>query len=371
MSQPLARKPSILWLIKGLGPGGAETLLVSMAPALLAQGFEISCAFTETTKDQLVSTLRGHGVRVLRLGRRWPLGWVAALVSLLRTEHFDVIHLHSPSVAAVARVLVKAMRVDSKIVYTEHNHWHAYNPVTRAANRATFRADDARIAVSSSVRDSLPKKHLKGTDTVVHGLPMAEMSPSKGARTKVREELGLRDGDVAILTVANLRRQKSYPDLVAAADAVCARHPHVRFFAAGQGPLESAIQRDIDRRGLTNRFALLGHRADVPDLMAACDIFVLASVWEGYPIALMEALVCGVPCVATRVGGAADAITDGVDGLLLEPRDLPALVAHIVRLVENPSLRQKIGVAAAAGGDRFDISRASDYLSVLYRRLTS
>jgi glycosyltransferase involved in cell wall biosynthesis len=206
---------------------------------------------------------------------------------------------------------------------------------------------------------------------VVHGIVLADQQPRKDARSTVRADLGIRPDDMVVVTVANLRQQKAYPDLLSAARTLVDRHPDLHFLAAGQGPLEAEIRARIVKLGLSDNFRLLGHRDDVADLLAASDIFVLASEWEGYPIALMEAMAAGLACVATRVGGATDAIENGVNGLLLNPRDVDALVRHLESLIGDPGKRKRLAAAAAERASYFDISRASTHMASLYVGLTS
>src|SRR5690606_6967933 len=135
-------------------------------------------------------------------------------------------------------------------------------------------------------------------------------------RAAVRADLQVRDDEVAVFTVANLRRQKAYPDLLQAASRALEREPRLRFFAVGQGPLRAELERLHAQLELGDRFRFLGYRDDVERLLAGADLVVMASVFEGFPLAVMEALAAGVPVVATRVGGVPEAITDGVEGIL-------------------------------------------------------
>jgi glycosyltransferase involved in cell wall biosynthesis len=362
----------VLWLIKGLGPGGAEMLLVSMARFLRDHDVALSCAYVLPGKSQMVDDLASAGVQIISLGEgnRTGWSWILRLHRVLRRGHFDVVHVHSPSIAAISRVLIRLWRMPVKIVYTEHNHWNAYNPVTRLLNRITFASDDARIAVSSSVRGSLPMKHQATTQTVVHGIVLKDLDRPMRPRDAVRRELGVPERCRLIITVANFRRQKAYPDLLAAAKQLTERHDDILFVAAGQGPLEVDIKRLRKSLDLEDRFLLVGHRTDVHDLLAASDIFVLASVWEGYPIALMEAMATGLACVSTRVGGATDAITDGLNGLLLDAGDVDTLVAQIDRLLDDQALCNSLGAEARRTASQFDIARASRHVLALYEELS-
>ena len=126
----------------------------------------------------------------------------------------------------------------------------------------------------------------------------------------------------------------------------------IRFVAVGQGPLADEIRSRRDALGLGDRFVMLGYRDDAPRLMAAADLFVLASSHEGLPVAVMEAFALGVPVVATAVGGVAEAVTDGESGLLVAPGDPTALAEAILRATD-PVLRAHLAAGADAAAERF------------------
>lgn len=341
----------VLLLTKGLGPGGAERLLVEQTRAR-APDMEYVAAYLLPWKQHLVAELEGLGVRTHCLGVRTEADprWLRRLGRLLRDERIDVVHAHSPVSASMARVLVRTAFPSVGFVYTEHNRWPSHHGATRALNRATFAWSDAVIAVSAEVAESMTPKASARTEVVIHGIDLEAVRVHRGARDTVRSELGVGPDDVLVVTVANLRANKRYPDLLAAARRVLDAGAPVRFVAAGQGPLEAEIRREHARLDLGDRFHLLGYRADAPRVIAGADLFVLASSHEGLPVAVMEALALGVPVVATAVGGLSEAVTDGVDGLLVPPGDPEALAAAIVRATD-PGFRSTLAAGAAASGE--------------------
>ena len=156
----------VLWVVKGLGPGGAERLLVEHAAAGDHEAFRYEVAYVLSWKQHLVAQVEAHGVSTRCLGVRTELDprWVWRLARLLRRERYDVVHVHSPLVASVTRLLVRTMPRARRpaLVYTEHNRWPSYRGLTRAANRWTYRLNDAAFAVSSDVRDSVDATHRAG-----------------------------------------------------------------------------------------------------------------------------------------------------------------------------------------------------------------
>ena len=142
-----------------------------------------------------------------------------------------------------------------------------------------------------------------GYEVLIHGIDPGSVRPGPLVRDRLRSDLGVADDEVLSLTVANLRRNKDYPTLLRAARVALDAEPGLRFAAVGQGPLAQEVAALHTTLGLGDRFLLLGFRRDVHDLMAAADVFTLASAHEGLPVAVMEAFAHGLPVVATAVGG--------------------------------------------------------------------
>ena len=359
----------VLWLTKGLGRGGAERLLVEHALAGDDDRFEFEVAYLLPEKDHLVGELEAIGVSTHCLGvqRDADLRWIGRLAHLLRLRRYDIVHAHSPLSASAARVLVRAGFRSTAFVYTEHNRWPSYHTATRIADRATYRLNDAAIAVSEDVRASMSHGARHRTEVITHGIDVASVRAHRASRAARRAELGIADDEVLALTVANLRENKRYPDLLAAARHVVDADPRVRFAAAGHGPLEAEVRAEHRRLGLGDRFRLLGFRRDALDLIAAADLFVLASSHEGLPVAVMEALVLGVPVVATAVGGMGEAVVDGTDGLLVPPADPDALAGAVLRAAE-PATLDRLTAGARAAGDRFSSQGSVARIEAVYER---
>jgi glycosyltransferase involved in cell wall biosynthesis len=317
----------VLWLIKGLGPGGAEKLLVTHARFGDHQIFEYSAAYFVPWKDQIVPELADFGVEAtcLGTGRDADIRWVFRLWLHLWKGRFDVVHVHSPQPAAATRVLVKLLpkKRRPRLVYTEHNEWGKHRRSTRWMNQHTMRWAGRVFAVSKGVARSM-----NGGDDVevlYHGIDMEAVQATTD-RLGVREELGISNDAFVIGTVANLRWEKGYDVLLKAARRLLLESKtgtNTWFLSVGQGPLEDELMVLHDQFGLGDRFRFLGYRGDATRVMSTFDVFCLASRHEGLPVVLMEAAALGIPIVATDVGGirevvAADNLvaTDDVDALV-------------------------------------------------------
>ncbi|MGZ4718604.1 MAG: glycosyltransferase, partial [Acidimicrobiales bacterium] len=276
-----ARALRVLWLTKGLGPGGAERLLVTHAAVTDPDRVTYEAAYLLPHTRHLVPELEAVGVATHDLAspRDVDPRWLRRLGRLIGEGSFDVVHAHSPVPAAQARLLVRSIPRSRRpaFVYTEHNRWPSHSRATRSANAATFGLNDAVITVSDEVRRSMSARHQASARTIVHGIDVDAVASLRADRQAVRAELGVGPEQLLVVTVANFRAPKGYPDLLRAASLVAARRPDVRFVIVGQGPLEDELRAEHARLRLEPTVDIVGYRADAPRLTAAADLFVLAS----------------------------------------------------------------------------------------------
>jgi glycosyltransferase involved in cell wall biosynthesis len=368
------RAMKILWLAKGLGPGGAERLLVAMAGTLDNARFRVQAAYLLPGKTHLVEELAAAGVPSMCLGGGSPydLRWALRLRRLVVDDAIDIVHVHAPYVAAVARPVLRSLgRRRPAVVYTEHNSWDGYGRATRWANALTYPLDDARVTVSPAALASIPRLFRGHTEVLVHGVDLDAVRSHLTARARLREELGVDDDTTVAVTIANLRHHKDYPTLLHAARIVKDSGANVRFAAVGQGPLEQEIRALAGQLGLAESFQLLGYRDDALDVLGAGDVFVLSSLAEGYPVSLMEALALGLPVVATAVGGIPDAVHQGVEGVLVPPSRPDLLAEAVLEIARDPDRRSSLAAGAAAAAWRFDIRRATARIEAAYDEVSA
>jgi glycosyltransferase involved in cell wall biosynthesis len=366
----MAEPVRVLHLVKGLGPGGAERLLASVAEVADPDAVGYEVAYVLPHKQHLVPELEALGVRThLLAGRRglsdprWP-GRLRALAG-----RFDVVHMHSPAVGAVARVVLGLRKRRPLLVSTEHNVWSSHGRLTRVGNALTLPIDQQRWAVSEEVVESMWPRWRGATEVLVHGIPLDRVRARRGERAAARARHGWSDHEVVVAIVANLRANKDYPTLFRAAAEAIAVEPRLRFASVGQGPLEAELRAALATEHLGERFSMLGYHPDPLAVLAGADVFTLSSVHEGLPISLLEAMAVGLPPVVTRVGGNAEVVTDGVDGLLVEPRRPRALADAYVALARDADRRASLGAAAARRVEDFDIVRTARIVEDRYREL--
>jgi L-malate glycosyltransferase len=364
----------VLLVIKCLGYGGAERLLVDMVATVDRTRFNFEVAYVLRDQDALVPMIRSGGTPVhsLDAARNADLRWMAALRRLLVTGRFDVVHFHLPYAAAFGQLVVASLPRSTRpgVVYTEHSLWNRARLVNRVLLRGSMGREERLVAVSQASYEALPAPLQLRATTVVHGVDLSAsdslIARRAELRARLRAELVVDDDELLFLTVANLRPEKGYDVLLDAAKVIADRDLPIRIAAVGRGPSRDALHARHAEMGLGDRFQFLGQRDDVLRLLAGADAFVLASRHEGLPVALMEATSVGLPVVASRVGGIPQVLQDEVDALLVPPGDPGVLAQAMTRLASDPELRDRLGRRARLRSSMFDIAEATRAVGDIY-----
>jgi glycosyltransferase involved in cell wall biosynthesis len=227
------------------------------------------------------------------------------------------------------------------------------------------------LAISMAVRDVLVRGGV--APERIHVVPSG-IDPAKFTyrtnRDETRRALGIASTDLFVCNVAALVDHKDHATLVHAAKIALEAEPRLRFFVLGEGELRRPIEALIADFGIGERFRLLGFQEQVEPFVAAADLFVLSSHLEGLCTSLLDAMLLGVPIVATSAGGIPDVVVDGETGLLVEPRRSDALAAAIVRLAREPELRRRFAEAGARRvRERFLIEQTIALTERAYREI--
>lgn len=363
----------VLVLIKGLGKGGAEQLLVNAAPYLDTTRFDYAFAYVLPWKDAFVPDLRAMGFRVRCLGSGRGPGWIRELRKLVDKEGIGLIHAHLPYTGVGSRIAFSPGR-RPRLVYTEHNVWGSYRRPTYWGNLLTFRRNDFVIAVSESVRRSMQYPSaleflgMPRIETVYHGPDRAAI-PTWTRSDGIRRELGIPDDALVVGTVANFKPKKGYRFLVEAAAEVRRVIPNVRFVLVGHGPDEPQIRQQAHDLGLDETMLFAGYREDAPRVTATFDVFALPSLFEGLSIALIEAMALGKPSVVTEAGGVPEVVEDGKHGLVVPIGRSGELARALITVLQDGDLRRRMGEAAQRRAGDFDIRKAVRRIEDAYEEL--
>jgi glycosyltransferase involved in cell wall biosynthesis len=366
--------PAVCHVLHGLRVGGAEVLAARLARRLCDEfRFSFACLDELGTLGQ---QLRDEGFRVEVLGRRSGLDGRLAfrLRRLFRRERIDLVHAHqyTPFFYAAASRLPGAR---PPVLFTEHGrHFPDYPRRKRMlANRLLLRGRDRVVGVGRAVARALVDNEgfpPPRVEVLFNGIDLGRYENGAPGRQRARQELGAGDSDLIIIQVARLDYLKDHATSVRTLARLAPSCPEARLVLVGEGPEGEKVRQSVDQLRLGDRVRFLGLRADVPRLLRAADVFLLTSLSEGVPLAVIEAMAAGLPVVATGVGGVGEVVEEGVTGFLAPSGADDALAQAVVRLAQSPRLRSEMGERGRQRARTlFSESRMQEGYARLYREM--
>lgn len=342
----------VLFLITGLGRGGAESQVVLLAKGLKARGWQVEVVSmippdSEGPKGELASSdIPVHSLSMLR--GKPSLRGVWRLARLVREFRPQVLHAHMIHANLLAR-LTRPLAPVPVLVCTAHNTVEIGRSFrSEQVTHLAYRFTDSLCDLTTQVSQEGYRRFLEGKAVhpnklrfLPNGVDTERFSPNPHLRPRVREELGVNEGDFTWLAVGRLEEPKDYPTLLRAFAQVVRDYPRARLLLAGKGPLEGELRRLAQALGLADAVRFLGLRADIPALMNAGDAYVMSSAWEGMPMVLLEAHASGLPIVATSVGSVPDVVQEGKTGFLVPAKDPDALAKAMQAMMALPEQERK------------------------------
>ena len=347
----------IAHLIESDGPGGAEHVVVQLATALQAAGARNVVFLPAQGEGWLARQLDGSGVAVeyFRLERPLSPACARSLEAAFRQRRIDVAHSHEFTMAVYGAWA--AWRAGIPHVITMHGGpYYAGRLRRRLAMRAAIALSGSTVAVSTPLARKMSRDLWLRTAriaTIPNGVRYV-----RPEQTTLRDDLRLGPNDRLLVSVGNLYPVKGHRHLIDALALLDGRHSTLHVAIAGRGEAAEALAACARERGLSDRVHLLGLRSDIAAVLAAADIFVLPSLSEGLPLALLEAMFAGRTIVASEVGEVAVALAHGEAGVLVEPGNPAALAAALDRLLSDPTHARALGERAARrAAAEYDVSR--------------
>lgn len=384
---------NVMQVVRNLEIGGGQEVVRTLALNLTELGAEtIVCAFEDgPLREQIIQ----EGIQVILLPERtvsilaFPsfLRELKAIQSALRNVideyNINVIQTHLLRILNIPVMFLMRYKPDLLVYWTFQNarfslredhlsskkwllkpkRWVYRLLYLKAAGRIS-----GYIAVSREVKQALVTEIGSIGDKVTvifNSVDIRRYHPDADKKV-IREQLGFDKQARIISVVATFKEQKGHRFLIDAASKLVERYPDLLILFIGDGGLRGDLKRQTEERKLVNHVQFLGTRQDIPDLLAASDLFVLPSLWEGLPMALVEAMASGLPIVATDVSGSRQAIQSGKTGILVPPGDADELVEAITNLLTNPDIGSKMGVAARLSAEKEFSSRkqALDHIAL-------
>lgn len=343
----------VLHLMDGLGRRGVTNLLACPRASHIAQRARANASATV-----FETRMEGDG----------DIGLALRLRRLIAMEEPDIVHIHSRRGAdlwgGAAAVLANVPCVLSRRVD---------NPEPRWLVRTKYRLYDRVVTISEGIRqvlleEGVPEQQLNCVRSAVDPRPYL-IDYDKAA---YRASLGLAIDTPLVGMVAQLIPRKGHRHLLAALDEVLARHPSLQVLVFGRGSMEAELRQAIVDRNLSRNVHLMGFVDDLPAMLGCLDLLVHPADMEGLGVSLLQASAARVPIIASRVGGIPEAVRDGENGFLIAPGDIAGLAAAMIRLLDDASLRERMGDAGRALMSReFSVDAMCEGNLSVYRRVLS
>lgn len=361
----------VLHVVPDLVPYGLEKVVASLVASRDAARYEVNVvSLYGNSSESLGAALEAEGARVFYLekNRGFDRRMFPRLARLFREVKPHVLHTHN----YVLRYTLPAsigFRIPA-MVHTIHNV--ADREVDRLGlwlQKAAFRGWVEPVSIAEEVSATYERVYkLPRPVLIPNGIELQGFGRNDNARQQVRRELGYDDSDLLYICAARFFPQKNHRTLLQAFAAGAVRHAHL--LLAGDGVLQGEVERQALELGISSRVRFLGRRDDIPALFSASDAFVLASLWEGNPLSVMEAMAAGLPVAVTAVGGVPELIVHEHSGITVPAGDVAALSTAMCRLAEDAPLRTRLGEQAALRAqERFGHGRMVRAYESLYEKL--
>lgn len=297
------------------------------------------------------------------------------LKGIISENNYDIIHCHTPTAAAIARIAAAdARKKGCRLLYTAHgfHFFKGASPVSRLyyfIEKMLSGMTDAIITINSE--DFEASKRLCGgkCDTyLLHGVGVdtKKIAAITDEKSEIRRRLNIPENAFTVMTTAELNRNKNIFTALKAI-SLC-KTENLRYIICGSGELRRECEKYAEKLGIGGITHFLGYRYDVPTLLHAADVFLFPSYREGLGIAAIEAMSAGVPVVGSNIRGITEYAANGVNSILLNPSDAAGFADAIDRLAADGELLRRLGAAAQSSVDKFDISNSVSTMADIYRK---
>ena len=328
--------------------GGSETLAWRIARRLNRTGRYACAVYAVGQSGDLAGALAADGIpcRAFRRSDRFDVTIIGALARQFRASGIRLVHTHH--LGQLIYGGIAARLAGARVVHTEHEFYTLARPRARRLLRLLSGLADCVTAVAPPVADflrdrvGLPERKLR---IVPNGV---DVDLFRSAKPVERGSVGCEEDSLVVGCVGRLSPEKGQRVLLSAFGEVASRHPAARLLLIGDGEERARLEAQARELGIGAATRFLGMRADVPALIAACDVVVLPSHHEGLPLVLLEAMAAGKAVVATAVGAVPQILEDGRTGLVVPPGEAGALAGAMEALLRDADRRRQIGVQASA-----------------------
>ncbi len=372
----------VLYLITRLDRGGSAKIFFNLIKALKADGMEVVMAsgpsiLPEEDPEVFSRENKIKFYLVPNLVRNPnPVKDIKAffeILFILSREKPDVLHTHTSKAGFLGRIAGKLSNIKA-VIHTPHGHVF-YGYFNRVLSYVFFLLErlatvftDKIIAITERERQEYIRLRIAGGEkiqTIPNGIHI-EQFLSVSDNKKVRDELGVKPSVALIGWVGNLVGIKGCKYFIDAAGIIRKTFPDSAFLIVGDGPLKGELEKKTETMGLSDRIYFTGYRDDIPNILSSIDILVISSLNEGLGLVAIEAMASARPVVTTNVGGLPEVVIDGRYGFVVPPKDPNSIADAVLKILTNPSLKEKMGIEAKERAQIFDFRNTVKKTIALY-----
>lgn len=358
------KEENVLFIVRTMGLGGTENVVLQLCEILSEKVNKIVVCSSGGVHEKKLQEMGIKHYVIPDIASKNPMDMLKSCRSIknvIDKEQISIVHSHHRMAAFYAELVAPRSVVK---VANAHNTFTDKKKLTQLAYRST-----KVIAVGEMVKKNLteyfgiPKEKI----CVIHNA----VKPFDGNIVPVEALCQEHTkGNVLIGNIGRLSEQKGMSYFIEAAEITAKAHPEARFIIVGDGEESEQLHAQVKAKGLQNKVLFLGYRNDIQNVMSQLDFVVLSSLWEGLPLTPIEAYSVGKTVVGTAVDGTTEIIRDGIDGYLIEPRNPMQLAEKMNELIENPEMRESMGIQAMKRyQDEFSFEKLSERYIAFYEGL--
>lgn len=300
------------------------------------------------------------------------------LKKIINEGNYDIIHCHTPVASVLTRLAAKkARKQKTRVIYTAHGfhfykgaplkNWILYYPLEKYLAKYT----DTLITINEEDYNLAKRKFKAKEIEHIHGIGVDEdrfnFDISDVEKNKIREKFAITSKDYLILYAAELNDNKNQGMLIEAMKTLVKEIPNIKLMLVGSGVNKEKYEREINLNKLDKNILLLGYRTDVPELLKIADLYVSTSKREGLPINIVEAMISGLPIVATNSRGQRELVQDGKNGYVVEINDVNGLIQKIKNIYSDTRIRENLMLNAREGIDKYLLSNVIEEMKRIYK----
>jgi glycosyltransferase involved in cell wall biosynthesis len=346
----------LLFVIDNLEFGGGERVFTQLINGLSSEHYEI-CLASNPGRDLYQSLINKEVCCIpLDFSKRVNPSLIFKLIKIIKDKKIDIVHGQGARAEFYARIAAR-LAGGTKYVSTIAMPVEGYDigllrkSIYFVLDRATERYVDRFIVVSDVLENTLIIKHHIPPEKVTkiyNGIEIAHYDSKTTAshRIRIRDGLGVNKDDILLGALGRMVWQKGFEFLIKCIQDVVKAHREIKVIIVGEGLLKKDLENLCRQLKVEDKTIFAGFRSDIKEILSAVDIVVIPSLLEGFPMLTLEAMAMAKPIVATRIDGITEQITDGVEGILVPPREPIALAAAINRIIENKEFARSLGLAA-------------------------